>query len=302
MQAPLFGTFVTPSSANPQQVLDLAVAADDGGLDLVTFQDHPYQPALMDTPTLLSFVAARTSRVHLSANVTNLPLRPPAMLARSAATLDILSGGRFELGIGTGAFAEAIEAIGGQPLKGGNAVKALGEAITLIRELLDTETRGGVRLDGEFFHARGAKRGPATPHRIDIWVGAYGPRMLGVTGRMADGWLPTLEYIPTGLDGVRSMNARIDAAATEAGRAPTEILRLVNVMNATLSPTVSGFLNGPAQAWIDQLIETISDGTLDGVLIGGDDLATTRRFAEEIVPAVRAGIGTTVFDRVAATS
>ncbi|MFV0427593.1 MAG: LLM class flavin-dependent oxidoreductase [Beutenbergiaceae bacterium] len=290
MQAPLFGTFVTPSTANPQKVLDLAVAADVGGLDLVTFQDHPYQPALLDSPTLLSFVAARTSRVHLSANVTNLSLRPPTTLARAATTLDILSGGRFELGLGTGAFPEAIRAMGATPLTGGNAVRALSQAIALIRDIWDTETAGGVRFDGENFTARGIKRGPATPHPISIWVGAYGPKMLRLTGQVADGWLPTLEYIEGGLAGVRAMNARIDAGAVHADRAPAQVLRLINVMNPAMTATTSGFLHGPVQAWIEQLTEAISSRTLDGVLIGGDDLEMTQRFASEVAPAVREAV------------
>src|SRR5690606_41848562 len=85
----LFGTCVTPRSQGPKHVIDLAVTADRAGLDLVTFQDHPYQPAFLDTWTLLSFVAARTERVRLSGSVLNLPLRPPAVLARAAASLDI---------------------------------------------------------------------------------------------------------------------------------------------------------------------------------------------------------------------
>ena len=85
--------------------------SEQAGLDLVTFQDHPYQPAFLDTWTLLSYVAARTSRVRLAPNVTNLPLRPPAVLARCVASLDLLSGGRVELGLGAGAFWDAIEAM-----------------------------------------------------------------------------------------------------------------------------------------------------------------------------------------------
>src|SRR4051812_36927230 len=77
-----FGSFITPANADPARTVDLAVLSEQVGLDLVTFQDHPYQPGFLDTWTLLSFVAARTSTVHLSANVTNLPLRPPAVLAR----------------------------------------------------------------------------------------------------------------------------------------------------------------------------------------------------------------------------
>jgi alkanesulfonate monooxygenase SsuD/methylene tetrahydromethanopterin reductase-like flavin-dependent oxidoreductase (luciferase family) len=103
----LFGTFVTPTAATPQQVIDLAPTADRSSLDLVTFQDHPYQSAYLDTWTLPSFIAAPTERIHVSGNVLSLPLRPPAVLARAAASLDILSNGRFELGIGAGAFGTA---------------------------------------------------------------------------------------------------------------------------------------------------------------------------------------------------
>src|SRR5947209_20508699 len=109
----LFGTFITPINGPAQQPVELAVLAEDLGFDLVTFQDHPYQPAFLDTWTLLSWVAARTSTVHLAGNVLNLPLRPPALLARAAASLDLLSGGRFELGLGGGGFGDAIEAIVG---------------------------------------------------------------------------------------------------------------------------------------------------------------------------------------------
>ena len=104
-----FGTFITPQNQRPEDVVALAQLSEQVGLDVVTFQDHPYQPAFLDTWTLLTWVAAQTERVHLSGNVLNLPLRPPAVLARAAASLDLLSGGRFELGLGAGAFWQAIE-------------------------------------------------------------------------------------------------------------------------------------------------------------------------------------------------
>src|SRR3954468_22234125 len=89
-----FGSFVTPSASAPGRTVDLAIASEQAGLDLVTFQDHPYQPAFLDTWTLLSWVAARPERIHLPGNVLNPPLRPPAVLAGAAASLDLLSGGR----------------------------------------------------------------------------------------------------------------------------------------------------------------------------------------------------------------
>lgn len=179
-----FGTFITPSAREPQVTMQLAVATERAGLDLVTFQDHPYQPAFLDTPTLLAYVAARTERVELAANVVNLPLRPPAVLARAVASLDLLSGGRAALGLGAGAFWDAIVAMGGRRLEGAAAVQALAEAIEVVRTLWDTSVKGGVRIEGEHYQVVGAKRGPAPAHEVPIWVGAGRPRML----RRSAGW------------------------------------------------------------------------------------------------------------------
>src|ERR1022692_3733343 len=183
----LFGSFITPAAALPQ-------LSEQAGLDLVTFQDHPYQPAFLDTWTLLSYVAAATTSVRLAANVINLPLRQPVVLARSAASLDLLTGGRGELGLGAGAFWDAIEASGGRRLSPREAVDALGEAITIIREVWAADQRGGVRVDGAHYQVTGAKRGPAPAHPICIWVGGYKPRMLALIGAAADGWLASLSY------------------------------------------------------------------------------------------------------------
>ena len=117
-----FGAFITPSAAAPEAPVLLSQAAEASGLDLVTFQDHPYQPAFLDTWTLMSFVAARTERIRIAPNVLNVPLRPPAVTARAAASLDLLSGGRFDLGLGAGGFWDAIEAMGGGRLTPGQAV------------------------------------------------------------------------------------------------------------------------------------------------------------------------------------
>ncbi|WP_431036210.1 LLM class flavin-dependent oxidoreductase [Streptomyces sp. P6-2-1] len=270
----LFGSFVTPSSARPAEVVDLAVASERAGLDLVTFQDHPYQPALLDAQSLLAFVAARTTRVRLAANVTNLPLRPPAVLARTAATLDLLSGGRFELGIGAGGFREAVVAMGGRGLAPGASVDALAEAIGLIRELWNTEERGGVHRDGTYYSAHGAKRGPRPAHDIGVWVGAYGPRMLALTGRLATGWLPSYDYLKEGAASLPAMNARIDDAAREAGRDPREIRRFLNIMK-------------PERATVDFLTELAVEHGISGFVVGGDDEGAIRRLGEEVAPAVR---------------
>ena len=228
-----FGVFITPASQDAAEVVALATLADRAGLDLVTFQDHPYQARFLDAWTLLAFVAARTSRVRLSANVLNLPLRNPAVVARAVASLDILSGGRAELGIGAGAFWDGIDAMGGRRLTPGQSVDALEEAIDVIRALWDAEQPGPAWVEGSHHHLHGAARGPAPLHDIGIWIGAYKPRMLSLTGRKAGGWLPSLAYLEPG--DLEAGNRAIDEAAVDAGRHPAEIRRLLNVPG-TLTP------------------------------------------------------------------
>ena len=223
----IFGTFLSPQNAEPQAPVALARLAERAGLDLVTFQDHPYQPAFLDAWTLLSYVAASTERIKISGNVINLPLRPPVLLARQAASLDLLSGGRFELGLGAGAFWDAIEAMGGPRRSPAEAVASLSEAIDLIRATWDAGRRGGIFAAGEQYRIRGAKRGPEPAHDVSIWLGVLGPRMLRLAGEKADGWLPSLAYLKPG--DLERGNAIIDEAAAAAGRDPREIRRLLNI-------------------------------------------------------------------------
>ncbi|MEV4809799.1 LLM class flavin-dependent oxidoreductase [Micromonospora avicenniae] len=282
----LFGTFTTPTVQPVRQAVDLAVVADRAGLDLVTFQDHPYQPRFHDTWTLLSYVAARTERVHLSANVLNLPLRLPAVTARSAASLDLLSGGRFELGLGAGAFWDAIEAMGGRRLSPGQAITALEEAIQIIREVWAADKPGGVRVDGEYYRADGAKRGPAPAHDVNVWVGAYKPRMLRLVGRMADGWLPSLPYLQGGPADLVAMNERIDEAAAAAGREPTRIRRLLNI-SGEFASTGRSLLNGPPEQWAEDLAGLTLEYGVSAFILMADDPATIEIFAAEVAPATR---------------
>lgn len=267
-----FGVFITPAhgrsaAADP---VALAVAAEEAGFDLVTFQDHPYQPTFYDTWTLLSFVAARTERVQLAGNVLNLPLRPPAVLARAVASLDLLSGGRMALGLGAGAFWDAIEAMGGPRRTPAEGVAALTEAIDVIRQIWDASLLGGVRVDGEFYRVRGAKRGPVPAHPVPLWLGAYKPRMLRLTATAADGWLPSQSYLKPG-DLTRG-NAVIDAAAREAGRDPAEIVRLLNIDSGSTA---------------DDLMRLATENGISTFIVAADDAGTIRRFAGEIAPRVR---------------
>ncbi|WP_395640155.1 LLM class flavin-dependent oxidoreductase [Pseudolysinimonas sp.] len=279
-----FGTFVTPAADPPEHAVDLAVLSEELGFDLVTFQDHPYQPSFLDTWTLLTWTAARTSRIHLAANVHSLPMRPPAVLARSAASLDLLSGGRFELGLGAGAFWDAIESMGGRRLTPGQGVEALDEAIDVIRALWNVGERAPLRLEGEYYRLNGAKRGPAPAHDIPIWIGALKPRMLRLVGRKGDGWLPSFAYV--GLDGLITGNATIDAAATAAGRDPREIRRMLNVGGAFTAQTSAPF-QGPPEAWVDDLVALALEQGVATFILASDDPETMATFATEVVPEVR---------------
>jgi FAD/FMN-containing dehydrogenase len=283
----LFGTFASPSAQQAEAVVALAQEAEAAGLDVVTYQDHPYNAGFLDIYTLMAFVAGRTERIRVSANVTNLPLRPPAVLAKMAASIDILSGGRFEMGLGGGAFGDAVKSMGGPDLTAGARVEAASEAIDIMR--------GIWKGDGKVFKHRGAhydipgvRAGPAPAHEIGIWLGAYKPRILRLTGAKADGWLPTYEYIqePT----IAEANRLIDAGALEAGRDPRAIRRLLNIMKVSLDGSGDGLLHGPAEQWTDQLTQLVLEHGFSGFFIGGDDPRLIRALGEDIAPAVREAV------------
>jgi alkanesulfonate monooxygenase SsuD/methylene tetrahydromethanopterin reductase-like flavin-dependent oxidoreductase (luciferase family) len=282
-----FGTFLTPLNSDPQGPVRLAQLSERVGLDLVTFQDHPYQPRFLDAWTLMSWVAATTERIHLAPNVLNLPLRPPAVLARAAASLDLLSNGRLDLALGAGAFWDAIEAMGGPRLAPGDAVDALEEAIDVIRALWTVGNRTPLRVDGRHHFLAGAKRGPQPAHPIPIWVGAQKPRMLRLIGRKADGWLPSLAYLPPG--GFAAAAPIIDDAAVEAGRDPREIRRLLNI-GGRFSERSGGLLDGPSGQWVEDLLPAAVEHGVGTFILASDDPATIEQFAAEVAPALREAV------------
>ena len=213
----IFGALLEPPERAPR-VLQLADLCERAGLDLVTLSDHPYWPERLDTVALMSAIVARTTRVRVMPNLANLPLRPPAMLARTATTLDILSNGRFDLGVATGAqqLWDSIVAEGGPARSAGESVEALEEAVQIIRALWTADT--DVHFAGKHYRLQGARPCPPSVHDIAIWLGAYQPRMLRLTGRIADGWLPSSPALPP--ERLAAANKIIDEAATEAGRSP----------------------------------------------------------------------------------
>ena len=243
-----FGVFPEPLADPPERVERLVRAAERSGLDLIGIQDHPYQRRFYDTWTLIAYLAARTERVRFFPDVANLPLRPPTMLAKAAASLDVLTRGRVEIGLGAGAFWEAIEAMGGPRRSPGEAVRSVEEAIEVMR-LVWSEERS-LRFDGEIYKLAGMRPGPQPAHHIGIWLGVGGPRMLKLTGRLADGWVPSIGWAPPGR--LPELHERIDEAALEAGRRPEEIKRLYNV-SGRIGPEGEGLLEGSPSTWTEQL-------------------------------------------------
>src|SRR6185312_2153574 len=181
MPETLFGVSVTPAR-DVARVRELAVTADVGGLDLIGVQDHPYAAPMLDAFALIGHLLDHTERIRLFPDVANLPLRPPAMLARTAAALNLISGGRFELGIGAGGYWDAITTMGVPRRTTGEALRALEEAITIVRELWRPDHT--VRFDGDHYRVSGTHGADPGSAPIQVWIGAQGPRGLELTGRV----------------------------------------------------------------------------------------------------------------------
>lgn len=298
----LFGANVDPSADAPAAMLARAELAEQLGYDLVLVQDHPYNPGFLDTWSFLTAIAVRTGRVRVGSNVSPLPLRPPAMLAKQVASVAAMSGGagRVLLGLGAGAFAQGITAWGGSALAAGEAVDSLEEGIEVIRRLWTAE--GAVSFVGErgYHRLRGVRFGPRPEGAIPIWVGALKPRMLRLTGRLGDGLIVSAGYVPpAALPGV---NALVDEGAAAAGRSPGAVRRAYNVMGAIddrAGPPAPGEIVGAGSVhdpatWVAALTRYAVEGRQESFVFwptAGDVDDQFRRFIEEIAPAVRQAVG-----------
>jgi alkanesulfonate monooxygenase SsuD/methylene tetrahydromethanopterin reductase-like flavin-dependent oxidoreductase (luciferase family) len=282
-----FGWFLVPNAADPSGLVAEARLAERAGFDLIGIQDHPYQRRYFDTFTLLAALATATERVGLFPDVACLPLRHPAMLAKASVSIDLLSGGRFDLGLGAGAFWDAIVAMGGPRRTPGEAVDALEEAIAVLR-LLWSDQRS-VRFTGQHYRVAGVKPGPAPAHPIGIWVGAFGPRMLSLIGRVADGWVPSSPSLPP--ERLPAAQARIDDAAAAAGRDPASIRRLYNI-SGRIGPGGGGFLDGPAGQWVEQLLPVVTEHGMDTLVLWPTEFPARQLelFAAEVAPALREAV------------
>jgi len=281
-----FGISLVPNRADLALLRDLATAADELGLDLVGIQDHPYQWRYLDTFTLIGDLLARTERIRVFPDVANLPLRLPAVLAKQATSLDVVSGGRFELGVGAGAFWEGIGAMGGPVRSPGEAIDALEEAIRIIRAFWRGER--SISFEGDHYTVKGLHPGEPPPHPIGIWLGVGKPRGLALAGRLADGWVPSLGWATPDL--VPGMSRRIDEAAEQAGRDPAQIRRVYNLTGRAIADSRGeGLLDGPPGLWVETLSGFARDLGFDTFVFWPteDHLVQVERFAREVVPALR---------------
>ena len=282
-QPAAFGLNVDPHASGLAIAGRIAAIADSAGLEYVGVQDHPYNPDFLDTFSVITWLAARTSRVHLFPNVANLPLRPPAMLAKQAASIDVLSGGRFELGLGAGAIADAIAGLGGPRRTPGQARAALSEAIDIIRASWAGEP---FSFAGTYYQAPAVQPGPRPARPVGLWLGVVGPRAAALVGAKADGWSVSAPHVPP--ERLPELNDIITGAALEENRDPERITRLYNVPGL-ISADDQGLFHGPAERWIETLASLYTDYQMNAFVFwpSEDRERQSRIFAEEVVPGAR---------------
>lgn len=295
---PVFGLSITPNNA--ENVFTLAKTADDLGLDIIGVQDHPYNGSFLDTWTLVSALAASTKKIRYFTDVCDLPMRPPAMLSKASATLDILTKGRVGLGIGAGAFWDAIHSYGGPRRSPGEAVTALEEALQVIRLIWNYGgPRRRVSFSGKYYQLENAQAGPSPHHNIGIWIGATRPRMMELIGRSGDGWvIPLSTYMSA--DEVKAAQQLINTAAKRSGRKPDSIARIFNIVGLIneeaglkrSSGEKAPFV-GSSSMWVDWMLSSYRDLGVDTFVFWppeGQEESQLSLFAERVVPKVRASL------------
>jgi alkanesulfonate monooxygenase SsuD/methylene tetrahydromethanopterin reductase-like flavin-dependent oxidoreductase (luciferase family) len=280
----IFGVNVAASAADP---VAEARAAEQLGFDFVSTSDHPGgTEATYETWTLLTWMAAATTRVAFLPRVLAVPIRPPAVVAKMAETFDRLSGGRLLLGLGAGGSDTELRSLGAAAQTPGQKVTGMSDAIAIIRGLWSATP---FTHAGAVYAVDGAELTPKPGRHIPIWLGTYGDRALAVTGRQADGWIPSLSYSPP--DALAAMHGKLMAALAQAGRDPAAMARVLNVVvriedGAAAEP---GAVVGSAGAVLDQLLGLSRIGfTSMNFMPRGPGLAEqTGRIGTELIPALR---------------
>jgi len=293
----LFGLGLEGGVGQVSEMLRHARLADDTGLDLVSVSDHPYFAERLDAYAALGFVLGATSNISGAVIMTNLLSRPAPILARTVTGLSTISGGRVVLGMGAGGNWEEIVALGVPRLSPAARIRALEEAILVVRAL----SGGGdpVTFDGEFYQV--TELTPAAAPTPPIWIGALGPKALAVTGRNADGWIPghLADWRSTRVEESRPL---VDEAAVSAGRDPAEVETIYNVSGRIARTPLretrddqSRWIGGGVTQWVEELTFAVLErGAAAFIYLvpPGDiiDDTTLNLWAHEVVPAVREGI------------
>lgn len=279
-----FGLSLIPSVDLLDETGELAQAADAAGLEYIAIQDHAYNVEFLDVWTLITYLAAKTKRITFFPDVADLQLRPPAMLAKAAASLSVLIGGRIVLGVGGGASAGGIAAMGGSWRSKPEMIAFTDEALQIMRSAL---AGGPVEFRGDQLTV-GYEAGPLARAPVPLWLGSQGPRMLDLTGRQSDGWVtPLSTYTPP--SAVPAMQQRIDDAARAAGRVPAAVRRIYNVVGSIGSGRGGPGLTGDVEAWVDTLTGWAVELGLDTFILWPmtEPRAQLEVFATQVVPAVR---------------
>jgi alkanesulfonate monooxygenase SsuD/methylene tetrahydromethanopterin reductase-like flavin-dependent oxidoreductase (luciferase family) len=280
-----FGLSLYPSVDQLRETRRLAQAANAAGLDYLAIQDHAYNPEFLDVWTLITYLAAETDRMSFFPDVADLQLRPPTILAKAATSLSVLAGGRIVLGVGGGASAVGIAAMGGTRRGGPEMITFTDEALQIMRRAL---AGGGVEFRGDQHVVQGYEAGPLPPVAVPIWLGSAKPRMLALTGRSSDGWVtPLSTHMPP--PAVPAAQELIDDAARSAGRDAAAVRRIYNVVGAIGAERGGPGLTGDVQAWVDALTAWAVDLGFDTFIFWPmtAPLAQLEIFAREVVPGVR---------------
>ncbi len=284
-----FGVNVSTSAAPGADPVRDALRAEELGFDFVSASDHPSGThPTYETWTMLAWIAAATSRVKVASRVLGVPYRSPAMVAKMAESLDRLSGGRLILGLGGGASDHELRAFGLSVPTPREKIEGLEEAVNIVRGLW---TRPAFDFDGRIYRTAAAELEPKPARPIPIWLGTFGPRGLAVTGRCADGWIPSFDMAPP--ERATEMRDVIFAAARAAGRDPPEITCVYNIDVRVDERPVSdpGVVSGSPEAVTERLRGFVALGftAMNFVPMGPALDEQAERLATEVVPLVREG-------------
>jgi alkanesulfonate monooxygenase SsuD/methylene tetrahydromethanopterin reductase-like flavin-dependent oxidoreductase (luciferase family) len=275
------------STADPARA---AREAEDLGFDFVSVNDHPGNTdPVYETWTMLAWMAAATSRLTIAPRVLGVPFRSPPLVAKMAETLQRLSGGRLILGLGGGSGDGEFRAFGLGVPSTREKVDGLEDAIRITKGLWSERD---FTYEGRRYRTERANLEPKPERPIPIWTGTLGPRGLAITGRLADGWIPSLELAPP--ERAREMRDRILAAAEEAGRDPEAITCCYNldVRIHADADEPEHIVAGPGEQVVERLASFIEMGftSFNVFPVGPGREEQIQRLAREVMPAVRSGI------------